>query len=53
MVLNRVVHRRDRTSTGLLASASASATGAATAATARAAMVAKNFMLKRMLVERM
>jgi hypothetical protein len=53
MVLNRVVHRRDRTSTGLLASVSASATGAATAATARAAMVAKNFMLKRMLVERM
>jgi hypothetical protein len=51
MVLDRVVHRKDRTSIGLLASASASATGAATAATARAAMVAKNFMLKRMLVE--
>jgi hypothetical protein len=51
MVLDRVVHRKDRTSIGLLASASASATGAATAATARAATVAKNFMLKRMLVE--
>lgn len=31
---------------GLLASASASATGAATAAVTRAAMVVKNFMLK-------
>jgi hypothetical protein len=42
-----VIHRENLTSMGLLASASASATGAATAATARAAMVAKNFMLKR------
>lgn len=47
MVSNRIDHRGDRTSIGLLASASASATGAATAATARAAMVAKNFMLER------
>jgi hypothetical protein len=48
MVWDRVVHRGDRTSMGLLASASASATGAATAATAKAAMVAKNFMLKNL-----
>jgi hypothetical protein len=47
MVLDSVIHRENLTSMGLLASASASATGAATAATARAAMVAKNFMLKR------
>jgi hypothetical protein len=47
MVSDRIDHRGDRTSIGLLASASASATGAATAATTRAAMVAKNFMSKR------